>query len=42
MPFFFTLDFLTGKYALVFISGKHGGITPTIVGANAALTLLGP
>ena len=28
MPFYFTLDFLTGKYALVFIK-KSGGTPPT-------------
>ena len=39
----YLLDLLTGQYALVLIpSSSHNPINPSIVGANAALTLLGP
>ena len=40
----FLLDLLTGNLALVNVpSGKHNSVGgPSIVGANAALTLLGP
>jgi hypothetical protein len=43
MPLAYLLDLLTGQFALVITPGtSHNPITPSIVGANAALTLLGP
>ena len=43
MPLAYLLDLLTGQYALVITpSVSHNPIQTAIVGANAALTLLGP
>ena len=41
----FLLDFLTGQYALVWVTRAAATVAPppaTVVGANAALSLLGP